>query len=428
MTSTQQITRTQPKVFYGWWVTLTGTLGSFLGIVTVVVFSFGIVSKAIGRELHAGRAQIALAFAIMSLTSAVCFPLTGRLVDKYGPRKVLLTSTTILGLILMSSVFLSQALWNLYLLFFAMGLVSSGAGTMPYADAVSHWFDKRRGLALSVLMLGMGLGAVAVPGIAQQLVQRWGWRVSYCIFGLAMLLIPVPAIAAVLKDKPESMGLLPDGETDAPARTRIAVGEAGPSVSEAARTSAFWIMLVAFFLLTASVHACFIHLPEILTDRGSAAQMAALASSLLGVGVFIGRVSSGYLMDQFFAPRVAAALFSAVAIGIAFLALGHGTQSAFVGAVLVGLGTGAEIDIMAYLISRYFGLRSYGSISGWIWAIYGISGALGAYLMGLGFDKTGSYAIPLGGFFVAAAVATLLIISLGPYRYSVGLAHAHGGD
>ena len=422
------MTSARPKVFYGWWVTLTGSLGSFLGIVTVVVFSFGIFAKAIGREFHSGRAQISLAFTILSLTSACCFPLTGRLVDRYGPRKVLLTATTILGLILMSNIFLSRTLWQLYALFFAMGLVSSGAGTMPYADAVSHWFDKRRGLALSVLMLGMGLGAVVVPTIAQQLVQKWGWRLSYCLFGLAMLLIPVPAIAAFLKDKPESMGLPPDGETDARPRTRIPVGEAGPSVSEAARTSAFWIMLFAFFLLTASVHACFLHLPAILTDRGGAAQTAALASSLLGVGVFVGRVSSGYLMDQFFAPRVAAALFSAVAIGIAFLAMGHGIQSAFVAAFLVGLGTGAEIDIMAYLVSRYFGLRSYGSISGWIWAIYGISGGLGAYLMGLGFDKTGSYVVPLSGFFCAAALATLLIISLGPYRYSVGLAHAPGGD
>ncbi|HEY1657395.1 MAG TPA: MFS transporter [Candidatus Sulfotelmatobacter sp.] len=419
---------TQPKVFYGWWVALTGTLGSFLGIVTVVVFSFGIFAKAIGQEFHAGRAQVSLAFTILSLTSAFCFPVTGRLVDRYGPRKVLLTATTILGVILMSSIVLVHALWQLYAIFFAMGLVSSGAGTMPYADAVSHWFDRRRGLALSVLMIGMGLGAVVVPMIAQQFVHRWGWHLSYCLFGVAMLLIPVPAIAAFLKDNPESMGLLPDGETDAQARTRTAVEEAGPSVSEAARTSAFWIMLFAFFLLTASVHACFLHLPAILTDRGSAFQMAALASSLLGVGVFIGRASSGYLMDKFFAPRVAAVLFSAVAIGIAFLAMGHTIQSAFVGAFLVGLGTGAEVDIIAYLISRYFGLRSYGSISGWIWAIYGISGGLGAYLMGLGYDKTGSYAAPLGGFFLAAALATVLIMSLGPYRYSVKLAHATGGD
>ena len=174
------------------------------------------------------------------------------------------------------------------------------------------------------------------------------------------------------------------------------------------------------FLVTASVHACFIHLPAILTDRGSSAQLAAFASSLFGVGLFIGRVGCGYLLDQFFAPRVAALLFAAVAIGIALLGLSHAIWSTCIAAVLVGLGIGSEVDIIAYLTSRYFGLRSYGAIFGWIWAVFGLSGGLGAYLMGLGFDKTGSYVEPLIGFFCATVLATLLIVTLGPYRYRVG--------
>jgi hypothetical protein len=103
-------------------------------------------------------------------------------------------------------------------------------------------------------------------------------------------------------------------------------------------------------------------------------------------------------------------------------------RAAFVGAFLVGLGLGAEVDLMAYLVSRYIGLRSYGAIFGWIWAVFGLSGGLGAYLMGLGFDKTGSYVVPLSGFFCAAALATLLIVSLGPYRYGVGFAHVTEAD
>lgn len=172
--------------------------------------------------------------------------------------------------------------------------------------------------------------------------------------------------------------------------------------------------------MTASAHACFIHLPAILTDRGGSAQFAAFASSLFGVGLFMGRVGCGYLLDQFFAPRVAGLLFSSVAIGIAFLGLGHAIWSACIAAVLVGFGIGAEVDIIAYLTSRYFGLRSYGAIFGWIWAVFGVSGGLGAYLMGFGFDRTGSYVAPLIGFFCASLLATLLIVSLGPYRYRVG--------
>jgi MFS family permease len=163
----------------------------------------------------------------------------------------------------------------------------------------------------------------------------------------------------------------------------------------------------------------FIHLPAILTDRGSSPQLAAFASSLFGVGLFLGRAGCGYLLDQFFAPRVAVLLFAAVAIGIAFLGLGHAIWSACIAAVLVGLGIGSEVDIIAYLTSRYFGLRSYGAIFGWLWAVFGLSGGLGAYVMGFGLDKTGSYIMPLIGFFSAAILATLLIVTLGPYRYRV---------
>ncbi len=93
----------RPKVFYGWWVALTAALGLFLNTATIVVFSFGLFAKAMGQEFHGGRARISLAFTIHNLTSAVCIPLAGRLVDRYGPRRVLLPFTAMFGLILVSS-------------------------------------------------------------------------------------------------------------------------------------------------------------------------------------------------------------------------------------------------------------------------------------------------------------------------------------
>jgi MFS family permease len=409
----------RPKVFYGWWVALTAALGLFLNTATIIVFSFGFFAKAMGQEFHVGRARISLAFTIHNLTSALCIPLAGRLVDRYGPRGVLLPSTVLLSLILVSSWLLSQAIWELYVFYFALGVVSGGAGAMPYTDVVSHWFDRHRGLAISVMMLGMGLGAIAIPSVSQRLVATLGWRLAYTVFGFSIVLIPLPVVATFLKERPENMGLLPDGAGEPLISTPVAASDVGLTVHDAVRTSEFWIMVCVLFLVTASVHACFIHLPAILTDRGSSPQLAAFASSLFGVGLFIGRVGCGYLLDQFFAPRVAALLFAAVAIGIAFLGLGHAIWSVCIAAVLVGLGIGSEVDIIAYLTSRYFGLRSYGAIFGWIWAVFGVSGGLGAYLMGFGFDKTGSYIMPLIGFFSAAVLATLLIVTLGPYRYRV---------
>lgn len=409
----------QPKLFYGWWVALTAALGLFLNTATIIVFSFGFFAKAIGQEFHAGRAKISLAFTIHNLTAALFIPLAGRLVDRYGPRKVLLPFTAAFGLILISSRFLSEAIWQLYAFYFALGVVSGGAGAMPYTNVVSHWFDRHRGLAISVMMLGMGVGAIVIPSVSQRLVATLGWRLAYTVFGFLVLLIPLPVVAAFLKERPELMGLLSDGDGGTQITTPVVANDLGLTVHRAVRTSEFWTMVCGLFLVTASVHACFIHLPAILTDRGSSASLAAFASSLFGVGLFLGRVGCGYLLDQFFAPRVAALVFSAVAIGIAFLGLGHSIWSACIAAVLVGLGIGSEVDIIAYLTSRYFGLRSYGAIFGWIWAVFGVSGGVGAYLMGFGFDKTGSYVVPLIGFFFAAVLATLLIVRLGPYRYRV---------
>jgi len=416
-----KMSNAKTKMFYGWWVALTAALGLFLNTGTIVVFSFGIFSKAIGQEFHSSRAPISLAFTIHNLTAALFVPLAGRLVDHYGARRVILPFTVFLGLILVSSRILSQAIWQLYAFYFLLGMVSGGAGAMSYTRVISRWFDRRRGLALSVMMLGMGVGAIVMPPIAQQLVARFGWRSAYGTFGLAVLLVPFPMVAAFLKDGPENLGRLPDGAEAQTVSMPVVVNHFGLTLREAVKTSAFWIILCVLFLVTSSVHACFIHLPALLSDRGSSAQLAAFASSLLGVGLFIGRVGCGYLLDQFFAPRVAALLFFVVAAGIALLGLGHSISSALIAAPLVGLGIGAEVDIVAYLTSRYFGLRSYGAIFGSIWAVFGLSGGLGAYLMGVGFDKTGSYVLPLSGFFCAALVAALLILTLGPYRYRAGL-------
>jgi MFS family permease len=422
------MTNTKPKVFYGWWIALTGALALFLSTVTLVVFPFGIFARAIAQEFHAGRAKISLAFTIHSLTAALCFPLAGRLVDLFGARRVLITAMTILGLILVCGRFLSGSLWELYVFYFALGAVSGSAGAMPYTVVISHWFDRRRGLALSAMNAGVAVGGIVTPPLAQNLVQTLGWRMSYSLFGIAILLIPLPLVVTLLKERPESMGLLPDGDAGVHASEPNPARKIGLTLRETVCTSAFWIMVCVFFLVTASVHACFIHLPAVLADRGATARIAALASSLLGVGMFVGRIGCGYLLDVFFAPRVSAALFAAVATGLGFLAVGHAIWAAFVGAFLVGLGLGAETDIIAYLVSRYFGLRSYGAIYGWIWAVFGVSGGLGAFLMGLGFDKTGSYVVPLTGFVCASVLATLLIMRLGPYRYRVGATHAPEPD
>jgi fucose permease len=270
------------------------------------------------------------------------------------------------------------------------------------------------------MMLGLSTGAILLPPIAQHLIIRFGWRTAYAVVGFVVLVVSVPIVGIFLKDSPEKMGLQPDGVLNLTTRSAERSDEPGVTWSVARREPTFWFMASAFFLVGASVHACVIHLVPMLTDHGISVERAAFASSLLGVALLIGRVFSGFFLDRFFGPYVAILLFSGVAVGISLLWAGVGGDFALLAAFLVGLGMGAEADIIAYLTGRYFGLRSFGEIYGYLFATFTLAGALGPVLMGVGFDHLGSYRAPLLFFLVATLVATALLTRLGPYTYRAG--------
>ena len=213
------------------------------------------------------------------------------------------------------------------------------------------------------------------------------------------------------------IGLLPDGEMVIHTGTAKSSGqELGLSCHEAWHTSAFWLMVSAFFLQSVGFHGYFIHLVPLLTDRGVSAQSAALVMSLGAVGGMLGRVGGGYLLDRCFAPYVAVCFFCGSALGLFILWSGAVGGLAFVAAFLGGLGVGAEFDIIAYMVSRYFGLRAFGEIYGYVFAAFTLGGVIGPPLMGIGFDSTGSYSPVLGGFVVTTLMAVGLMTQLGPYR------------
>lgn len=358
-----------------------------------------------------------MAFSLLNVALAAGCPLAGRLADRFGSRKVILLSTVGFGSILIFSVVLVNKIWVVYVFYVVLGLVSSGA-VIIYSKVISHWFDRRRGLALGLMTCGFGTGAIMMPPLEQHLVALWGWRAAYALLGAGVLSVAVPTVGAFLKDRPEEMGLLPDGRSDVRSVLTQGRGDSGLSPSESSHTRTFWVMFCAFCLASASVHAGFVHMPALLADRGASARAAALASSVLGAGMLVVRLVAGYLFDRFFAPHVAMFFFGGLSFGIGLLSLTHSPEVAFPAAFLVGLGLGAEGDIIAYLTSRYFGLRSFGEVYAYNYAGFILAGAVGSYVMGAGFDRTDSYAAPLALFFVAALLAMLLMTRLGPYRYS----------
>jgi MFS family permease len=209
---------------------------------------------------------------------------------------------------------------------------------------------------------------------------------------------------------------LPDGEAAVP--TAPGPSE-GLSWREIRNSSAFWVMIAAFVLGAASIAACTAHIAALFSDRGATAASAALAASVVGLALLAGRSGTGFLLDRYFGPRVAMFVFAAAAFGMALLWSGGTGAPALVGAFLVGLGFGAEGDIIVYLMSRYFGLRALGAAFGFAFGAFILASGLGPLIMGFAFDHAGSYRAPLAGFLIACLVAAALMGRLGPYRFGL---------
>ncbi len=410
------ITSLRKPLFYGWWIAIAAAVGIGLGAPPILVFSFPVFLKALTQEFHASRSAIALAFSLHNVVAASAAPLVGRLIDRIGIRKVVLSGTVLFAGLMVGNRFITVSVLGIYIFNIVGALIGMGCGPIPYSAAVSKWFDRRRGTALAVMMLGLGTSAVLMPSIVQRVITAISWRAAYALYGAAMLLIALPVLAALLRESPAQMGLFPDGASFSSSNV-YAEGRGGLTSQQARHTSRFWVMVAAVVLLGASVHACVIHLAAMLTDQGITAQTAGLASSVAGGGLLVGRVGTGFLLDRYFGPRLAICFSGGAAMGVVLLLITHGGPMTFLGAFLVGLAMGAEGDVIAYLTSRYFGLKSFGEIYGLAFGSYVLAGACGALIMGVGFDRTGSYAAPLLGFLVAIFLAMVLFSRLGPYRY-----------
>jgi MFS family permease len=411
------MTSKRPRVFYGWLIVGVSAVGLFLGA-PLLVFSFSVFFKPLVLNFHASRAAVSFAFSLQNSVGALWIPLSGMLIDRLGAKRVIIWMTLFYGLILTSALWVGSSIWQLYLFFSLAGIgLSGGPSPVPYGAVISHWFNRRRGLALGLSMLGIGVGSVVAPILAQRLITIFGWRITYAVFGIAVLLVPLPIATALLQNDPAQRGLQPDGDETAPGSLLSQQDKQGMTWREIWHSPVFWMLICIFSLVGTCVHGAIVHLSAIFSDRGVSAEQAAMAASLIGAALIVGRLGSGYLLDYFFAPRVAILFYGATTLGLAMLWAGRSGTPALAASFLVGLGMGAEVETMGYMISRYFGLRAFGTAFGLAFGAFMLAGAAGVLLMGEGYDRFHSYNVPLAGFCGAMVLALLLLSRLGPYRY-----------
>jgi len=405
------------RIFFGWWVVLAAAIGLATGIASVNLWTFGIFLKQLTAEFDWTRTQVALVLLIGTVVTVIISPRIGRLVDKFGTRRVALPSIGLLALTLASLYWLTPSLVHLYLVFGLMPIVGAGTSSVLFSRVVTFWFDRRRGLALGLALTGVGIGAFVLPLYAQALIDSFGWRLAYVGLGALMLCVTLPVMVLLLRDSPQSMGLLPDGAGAVRRDPSVAAAGAAPgyTIELARQQSRFWLMAGAFCLVGFGLTGPMLHLVPMLTDRGVSPELAAVAQSIIGLSLIFGRILAGWLMDRLFAPYVAIAFLIGPVVGIYVLASGATGWSAFASAALIGMAAGAEVDVIAYLVSRYFGMRSFGEAYGWQYAAFTAGAGLAPAVTAAGYDYTGSYSgvlIVLGSVLL---VAIGLISRLGPY-------------
>jgi MFS family permease len=381
--------------YEGWRVAGASAVGVFVSFASLLVYTFGILLKPLTEEFGWSREQVSAAFGIAAMTVAVCSPPLGYLLDRHSPRRIIVPCLIVFGCAFASLSLLTPRLWHLYAVFFVLGVVGNGTAQMAYSRAVSSWFRQRRGLALAMVLSGGAVGAMVLPPIAEALIARYGWRGACVALGAMVLVLGVPVAARFVRERP----------ADAPGAP---ITTDGASLAEGLRSRMFWIIVVVLFGSSIAQNGAIAHIAALLTDRGISAQGGALALSAMGGASLAGRFITGWLLDRFFAARVAFGLLALAAMGTFLLAGAQTLAVGLVAAALIGFGMGGEADVTPYLLSRYFGLRSFSMLYGFTWTAYAIAGAIGPMLMGRAFDATGSYETLL----VTLAAATLGVAAL----------------
>ncbi len=415
------------RLYHGWWIVLASSVALSFSFAAVIVATFSLFLPHIEKEFGWSRTQISLAMSIAMATMTLSLPYVGRSVDRYGARRVVISGTLVMAAALASFQWLDGQLLFFYAIFVVLGAAGGGTLFVPYAKVVSRWFDRRRGLALALVMMGSGLGHVITPPLSGFLIAQFGWQLAYAALGAIAVTVAVPLVATLLVDSPEAYGL--DAAQIAAIEGRPGAGgghgahgmslASGMPSAEAFRTRTFWHLLLAFFLMAVALNGCLAHMGVLLTDRGFDTGTAALALSLYGAGTMAGRFTTGVLVDRLFAPHIGSFFFAAAAGGIVLLLFAEGRTSVAIAAFLIGAGTGAEGDLIAYLIGRYFGLRFFGELYGYGFGSFALGAMLGPISMGVGFDMLGSYDAVMGVLAALAGVAALLMLGLG--RFDVPL-------
>lgn len=395
-----------------WWIVVASFLSLIVGSGAVAVFVTGVFIKPVSASLHLGRGVISSAMGFALVLSAVTLIFVGRLMDRIGVRAVLLPSLVLFALTTGALSLMTSSITLVFLLFAIQGLTAAGQTPTAYSKMITAVFDRRRGLALGLAAAGVGTGVALLPQYASILLRSFGWRGGYIGIAIAIIVLGFVPVALWMKESDE-VKLARKRKINAAKLENLP----GVEYSAALRGFRFWGLCVAFFCAQMAINGTLIHTVPMLTDRGIKIGAAVAAMSASGAALIVARIIAGWVLDRIHAAYVVIFFLLCPMAGIAILGFRVGGHGPLIGAILLGMGIGAEIDLIAYILSRYFGIRAFGSLHGLAFCFVQLAGGTGGALMGWCYQLAHSYRTGVIINEVLLVIATIIMASQGPYIY-----------
>jgi MFS family permease len=365
----------------GWHILILAGLGVATCVTATLLYGFGVLVIPLQHAFGLARPDLQLSITCLFLGAGVACHLAGVLNQRYGMRAVTTISLLALSLGYLALTLFHGTLWHLYLGFAMLAFAGVGTLQVTWSHLVNEWFERNRGLALAIILSGTGLVASLLPPLLTWTIARWDWRAGFVVMAAPTLLLTLPLTLLWMRS--------PAQLAAARATNPVLPGE---KWSNAIHGRKFWTLTFALTLAVSAVLGLLTSVIPLLRDKGFDAATASGIFSSFGVSLVAGRVLVGYLLDRLWPAGISAAALALPAVGCFMLVSIHNNVPALVAAcALIGIGTGAEFDISAYLLARYFGMRDFGRLYGLLLGIVTFASALAPALFGVLYRYSGSY-------------------------------------
>ncbi|RJP25645.1 MAG: MFS transporter [Candidatus Abyssobacteria bacterium SURF_5] len=411
------------RVFFGWYIVCAGFICLWINA-GIGFYSFPVFLVELTNKLGWGRGSTAVGISITFIIGGFASPVVGRLLPNLGPKKLIIAGSILMSLAFIAFSFMT-ALWQFYLIcsFLAIGL--SCTGTMPASYVISDWFQRKRGRAMGIMMIGVGLGGLTFVPLTNRLIQSLELRQTFIAYGLFISLAIVPITSIIIRRRPAEAGVMPDGDLEAVARTSgsDSSSPAAPvswKLKEALRTKTFWAIAAAFLLATFGQTPILIHQVAYFQDIGISAEKAAAALGLcafLGIG---GKLFFGAMADRYPARYAMMLCFGLQFVGTLLLLKTGGLGSPYWFVIVWGFAMGGVIALEPLIVVECFGMESFGVILGMLYVLTTIGGSSGAPFAGFIFDFFKSYNAAFVLFAVTYLFATAFsLLAVPPCKISI---------